>query len=803
MKKITHIGEYEIVRKIATGGMAEIYIARRSGPEGFSKHLVLKKIHSHLCTSEEFTSMFIHEAQLAAKLNHRNIVHVHDFGESDGLFFIAMEYVEGRDLKSIYRQAINRRCLIPLHLCVYVVQEVCGALHYAHHLRDGMNGTLGIVHRDISPQNVLISYAGEVKLTDFGIAQVAASDRPTDSNTLKGKIAYMSPEQSWGRELDGRSDIFSLGIVFFEILTGQRLFYGQTDVATLERVRQADIPKPSMLDPGIPEELDRIALKALSRDASLRYQNALEMKEDLQAFSVGNGYFNPALELGDFVMELFDTGKEGSETDGQTGGSPGDEFPSGRPIPVMRLKEVLKQSAVTHRPAAADQVRNRMPLVEPVPEEKPQDSLVPDTVKKTGISERPPVRPWRLLPTAVVIIATLGGLILLGVFGVTDKLYDLLNPPTATLMVRSNQPHTRVLMNGAYVGEADPSRPCVLAEIPAGEVRLAGEKHAFRGIGQTVQLDRGDHRDIMLYLMPAGDAIIVRCNQLGAHVTIDGKVMGSCNQPSAGDDWELVVNGLPAGEHWIEVSAPGFPFHWEDVRHDPDTSTVVRADLRKLSERRIVKLMEGEPGATVKINGEAAGEIRADGTFHTLLAIGKYGIEVEKDGFKPFMDIVELGEADNVRLAAHLVSTRRNGRLRLLAPPGADVSVDSRHKGRIPSSGEITLGDLDYGRHVVSLHMDGFKPATRTVTIDDDTSVIRVDRMLSEVSLVDVKIMTSPPGALICLDGGDQVLAPAIIKAVVEGEHRITARLQGYVPVDRMEMINAEHRELVLELHRQ
>jgi TonB family protein len=277
-------GQYEILERIASGGMAELYKAKRTGVEGFQKIVAIKKILPHLADDEEFVTMFADEAKLAAQLNHPNIIHIYDLGKIQaGGYFIAMEHVDGRDLRAIQQAGREMGVPLPVPLAVYVASKVASALDYAHRRRDAEGRELNIVHRDVSPQNILISYEGDIKLCDFGIAKAASKASKTQSGALKGKIRYMSPEQAWGKPIDRRSDLFSLGVVLHELLTGERLFRGDTDINILEKVRSAEVPPPSRANPEVPHNLDAVVLKALAREPDDRYANASDLLRDLDS----------------------------------------------------------------------------------------------------------------------------------------------------------------------------------------------------------------------------------------------------------------------------------------------------------------------------------------------------------------------------------------------------------------------------------------------------------------------------------------------------------------------------------------
>ncbi|MEL6186597.1 MAG: protein kinase, partial [Myxococcota bacterium] len=266
-------GPYVILDRIGDGGMAEIFLAKMQGYSGFEKLIALKKIHPKYSRNETFAQMLIHEAKLAAALNHFNVVQVHDLGEIDGQVYIAMEYVRGRDLAAVLSNTYRRDERLPIELSLFVATEFLTGLEYAHRMRANDGTPLGIIHRDISPQNVLISYEGEVKVTDFGIARVIAGKEAFQlPGNLHGKFGYMSPEQALNREIDQRSDVFSAGVVLWEMLVGARLFRGRDQHETINMVTSKEVPPPSSLNPEVPEEVDRICTKALSRDRRLRYQ---------------------------------------------------------------------------------------------------------------------------------------------------------------------------------------------------------------------------------------------------------------------------------------------------------------------------------------------------------------------------------------------------------------------------------------------------------------------------------------------------------------------------------------------------
>jgi serine/threonine protein kinase len=255
------IGRYVVKKRLAEGGMAEVYLAEAIGPEGFAKDVVIKVVRSFLASDQQFIDMFIAEARLSSRLNHANVVQIFDFGKHDDSYFIAMEYVRGASLFDLRKRCRERGVPFPPTLVAEIGAQVARGLQYAHGLSD-KGKPLAIVHRDVTPHNVLLSFDGAVKLTDFGIAKASTSH--TAPGILKGKFAYMSPEQARGELVDARTDLFALGIVLWEMLTGGRLFDGDSEMAVLRAVQESLIAPPDRLNPDIPHELSEIVLKALA-----------------------------------------------------------------------------------------------------------------------------------------------------------------------------------------------------------------------------------------------------------------------------------------------------------------------------------------------------------------------------------------------------------------------------------------------------------------------------------------------------------------------------------------------------------
>jgi serine/threonine-protein kinase len=315
------LGPYELVERIATGGMAEVYLARRAGPHGFQKIVAVKRILPQLASDHEFVSMFVDEARVCARLSHPNIVQVFDFGEEGGELFMAMEYVDGTTGARLIRAAASRGEDIPLEVSLHVALSILRGLEYAHAARDDAGRPLRLVHRDVSPGNVLIDRSGAVKLTDFGIARAAEFERRTDAGQLKGKLGYMSPEQVVGKELDARSDLFTVGIVLAELVTVRPLFSGGRELDVLLRIRDADLSAIDRNAGRVPDDVREVLFRALAKDRDLRYASAGAFADALEEIvrrrrlSVGPSRLATWIDR----LGLASRGGEDDEDTGETG----------------------------------------------------------------------------------------------------------------------------------------------------------------------------------------------------------------------------------------------------------------------------------------------------------------------------------------------------------------------------------------------------------------------------------------------------------------------------------------------------
>lgn len=303
-------GRFELLIEMGHGGMATLYLARIQGPSNFEKLLAIKKIHAHLAAEDAFVRMFMDEARLAAKIHHPNVATTFDMGRIENSYFIAMEYVHGQNLTDVLKATVRDHPRFPWPIAARIVSDTAAGLHSAHELKNVDGKLLGVVHRDVSPQNILISYDGIVKVVDFGVAFAAEKLEQTSAGTIKGKASYMSPEQACGLPIDRRTDVFALGIILWESVCFQRLFRQETEGATLLKVRNADVAAPRSINPEVPADLEKVILKALAKEPDDRYRTAEELSEAIEQVLVAHGQVVASKHVAKMLDGLFHDRKE-------------------------------------------------------------------------------------------------------------------------------------------------------------------------------------------------------------------------------------------------------------------------------------------------------------------------------------------------------------------------------------------------------------------------------------------------------------------------------------------------------------
>jgi serine/threonine-protein kinase len=472
------VGRYSLVSRIAVGGMAEIWLARQVGLQGFEKFVVIKRIIDGLGADPEFVEMFLDEARIAAQLNHPHIVQIFDLGMEAGAYYIAMEYLPGEDLTTIVRAGNRQNKPMPLTYAVRIIADAAEGLNYAH-AKTGPNGaSLGIVHRDVSPQNLLVTYDGQLKVVDFGIAKAANRETKTIAGHVKGKTAYMSPEQARGQPLDGRSDIFALGIILFELVTRTRLFQYPDPLVALQVIASNDeIPFAHDRNPEVPLELSYIIAGALRRDITQRYSTARAFQNALEEWLRGQQEVPGSAELGAYMQQLF----------------------ASRIQERAQLLEAARNGELTS-------TRARKMMVSDTGRSMPGNPVAPEEITLlTGKQHR-----WRWG-------AALAVLVLLAGVGVTAALWPtpapdpVVEPVPVTspappqppmppvLTIETDPPGARVMVDGQEVG----SSPLTLDTLVLGEHTVSASMDGRKEASRQVTLSHpGERAMVVLALAP-------------------------------------------------------------------------------------------------------------------------------------------------------------------------------------------------------------------------------------------------------------------------------------------------------------
>ena len=562
-------GQYILLDKVGSGGMAELFKAKKLGIEGFERVLAIKRILPHLSSDEEFINMFIAEAKLVALLSHKNIAQVYDFGKIGQNYFIAMEYVRGKDLRVLLKSCKDKNIPLPMALSVFIAREVASALGYAHRQKDSMGNNLNIIHRDVSPQNILISYEGEVKVVDFGIAKAGAHSKTT-TGMLKGKLSYMSPEQAWGKPIDHRSDIFALGIVLYEMLTGERLFKGDTELHTLERVREAKVEVlPSFINGNIPSDLETMALKALAKEVADRYQSASNMEADLGNMLFNLSLTNPVFSLKQLMHNVFKAEIEAEHKSEMQEETVSIQYEQ-EPVSVQQEKEekklppkpkkhlyVLSASLVLAIIIAAFMFwpHTDKKTTAPVPEQ----TLIDKTVQKATV-------PVHEQPLADKIIQKKGVLLADKQQG---KIQNVSVEEAEGNLTVNAIPWANIYIDGKPYG----TTPKTVADLKVGKYSVRLENPNFPAWETKVNISKGQTTNIS-YNFGGFGKLVVNATPWG-EVYLDGTLIGQT---------PLTINNVSARKHELKISRQGYGVFSKTLEIKEGVIEQVSVHLNKESE---------------------------------------------------------------------------------------------------------------------------------------------------------------------------------------------------------------------------
>lgn len=833
-------GKFFLLDKLAVGGMAEIYKAKTFGAEGFEKLLAIKRILPHCAADKDFISMLIDEAKLSVLLSHANIVQVYDLGKVGDDFFISMEYISGVNLRDLVYRCRELGKTIPTDIAVYILSEICKGLDYAHRKTD-MNGQpLNLVHRDISPQNILISYEGEVKIVDFGIAKAAMNISHTMAGILKGKIAYMSPEQALGKSVDHRTDIFSVGILLYECLTGEKLFTGESQFEVLKKIRSTKIDL-ARLPVSIPKPLQVILARALAYFPKDRFQSAGDMQIELTKYLYSTYHDFSPQKLAGFVREVFSTQiaqqRERAQSvvlrESKTGS-------------ISLAQEALQEEIVHRDEMAAKSMRTPLP--------KPH--IEPVVLEPTDRTERQSVL-WRIgiAGSAVLILASLG-------FIYWQILHPRLFPPVTITTpivgeatVDSSPQGAQIIIDGTDTGKVTPAR---LTDLQIGKsYTLKLSKPGYSDAEQPlVATSAQTPAAVTVTLTEARGTLLLTTTPPGAEILIDGGPTGKLTPDSITNitlgtnhrlvlrkdsysDYEQVFNLSSDKPQTLDIVLQTTP---QVVQPTPPVTPpvvppqkveeVAKQPTPPPEEKKATVTFTSTPaGAKVIVDGKSIGTTPAKlpqvdvGSTHT--------VSIEKQGFTPYRRKFTVSSEKGTTISATLkeeltaaeqlakdaqlqkekeqrqkeleqkqkeaeqkklaqqqqqqptpqptkekpAATGGVGTIKINSDPsGAEVYVNGEMRGTAP----VTVSNVPSGNVKIILNKEGLGRHSSSVSLapgeTKNLGTIKLGDVYGEVS-----VNSNPPRATVSLDGTPYGTTPLNIRKVKRDRpHQIRVTLDGY-----------------------
>lgn len=645
-------GKYLLLDRINVGGMAEVFKAKTFGIEGFERIIAIKRILPNMADDEEFINMFVDEARIAVELSHANIVQIYELGKFENQYYIAMEYVSGKDLRQLLDRYRKKGKVLPVPAAAYITSRICEGLDYAHRKKNPAGRELNVIHRDVSPQNILVSYEGAVKITDFGIAKAEDRASKTQAGVLKGKFGYMSPEQVRGLEIDHRSDIFAVGILLYEMVTGKRLFIGESDFSTLERVRKAEVVPPTEHNPELPAEFEQVVMRTLARERDERYQWASELLDDLQQFLIDNNTIYNAKRLSALLADDYqsDIDAEMQRMEEYMRLPPPtapqvSESPPAQPAPASDAQK--GESTMIFESDFADLENAPTEIGESVSEgqlsriEQMQTGSLVVPAKPTGratgtqqpggasaVLRRPTgaAQSPKSLPVAVLAVVAVAFVGLLG--GLAYTLFGG-SSSTGTLMVTTApvSQNIEIALNGEVVATSSPYFKEGLEE---GTYRLEARAAGFESKAFKVNIIDGKDAVVKVEfdnIVPRTDGIARITSQPdGASVFVAGDKVGITPHE---------LRDLDTGEPVeVEIRLDGY----EDVRLTEEfpigeREIEIHADLREVMSRGSIRVTSSPTNASLYLNARKVGVTPFDIT--DLDPNQVYELEVAKDGYRP------------------------------------------------------------------------------------------------------------------------------------------------------------------------
>ena len=650
-------GRYLLLDRVAAGGMAEVYRAKVFGAEDFQRIVAIKKILAHVAEDTDFISMFKDEAKITVQLQHANIGQVYELNKIGETYYIAMEYVPGKDVKTIWKHQRKLKQPLSIPLACYIVQNMCEGLDYAHRKKDNYGVDLKIVHRDVSPQNVLVSWEGEVKVIDFGIAKAAGKASKTQAGILKGKFGYMAPEQVRGTPIDQRADVFAIGIVLYELLTGKRAFKAESDFSLLEMVRNVELTPPTIVNKNIPDELEKIVFKALAKDPDDRYLWATDFSEALQRFMLLNGKPANRMIMGKYLRENFTVDYDRERL----------RMESYRDIEMPELPKETAVAAANAEPAPID--RGSAAVLAALAEEggdfanmAASSAFAPSPNSESGVYVQVGDQSQPSINSNPNI--TQAGLTQSG-----------LTPGAVTAAELSQATPTGLAQQATQSGFRPALRPhaapVAAAKESSGALKYIGI--SLVALLLTVAIGLG----ASAFLIGQGTVLVSSSPPDGVVVLIDGQVMGSSKGGS------LTIPDVKAGPHNVAAQKSGYvPFSGQ-VSVSKNATFTLPINLEKRPDPTGKLDVSSTPaGASIFINGHDSGK-KTPAVLNNIVVGSDIKVQLKMKDYDLFEKVVQV-QVDKSTRVEGVLHTRFVRAFIDSVPSGAKLFVNGKAVGKTP-----------------------------------------------------------------------------------------------------------------------
>lgn len=707
-------GKYFLLEKLAVGGMAEIYKAKTFGIDGFEKQLAIKRILPHCSADKDFITMLIDEAKLSVLLSHANIVQVYDLGKVGDDYFISMEFINGVNLRDLMYKCRERKVAIPPDIAVYIVSEMCKGLDYAHRKTDHNNQPVGIVHRDISPQNILISYEGEVKIVDFGIAKAAMNISHTMAGILKGKIAYMSPEQAMGKSIDHRTDIFSAGILAYEIITGSKLFTGESQFEVLKKIRTTQITAATLPD-SVPAALKTCIAKSLAYDPENRYSNAGDLQIDLTKFLYSTYVDFSVRKLSEFIRRLF------FEEVSQPSQPLGKEQSVEHKTMSMSIAEGAKQLEIVHRDtdsAISSDLLQENQETSATAKNKISPSEMPTSSRKVHVPDLERKKSKTRWPYIFIIPAILAGLAYAASQYLPPEIFpwngegqtqQQITPKTdfATIDIKSNPVGAKIFINDKDTAKLTPAIIDTLDIGKSYSIRL--ELDGYASIEKTIDATLAQIYPADFELVKSIGVINVITDPPGAAIIINGRLEERVTP--------MTLDGLPLNsELLVVITKPEYKSIEQVLKLTSGTPIEISTKLVPLATPTGTLVVDSQPaGASIFIDGKDSNQ-KTPATIDSLEA-KKYEVALSLEGYEPWKRELDVAaektataQATLTKIEQQQVVPAKKGAIYVASKPsGAAIFINGGATGKkTPAS----IAGLNIGeRYNIQLNIDGYKRA--------------------------------------------------------------------------------------------